>query len=124
MAERTAYSQTFANPNGTTTYVESGQPRWVRRGSKWVAADASLLQGSDGTWSPAAAENRLNLSGGGDKVLATVHSGSRWLSVSWPSVLPAPVVSGATATYRGVFRSVDLVVTAQVTGGFEETLVI
>ena len=31
-ADRTAFSQTFANPNGTTTYVASAKPRWVARG--------------------------------------------------------------------------------------------
>jgi RHS repeat-associated protein len=44
--------------------------------------------------------------------------------VSWPSALPAPSVAGATATYPDVFPGVDLVVTAEVTGAFTETLVI
>src|SRR5580693_1817979 len=28
MADRTAYSQVFANPSGTMTFTESAQPRW------------------------------------------------------------------------------------------------
>jgi RHS repeat-associated protein len=120
--DRTAYSQTFANPNGTMTYVESAQPRWVKRGSAWVAANANLVHGRDGSWSPQAAEAGLTLSGGGHTALATVQSGSYSLGVSWPSALPTPTVSGAVATYPDVFPGVDLVVTAQVTGGFEETL--
>ncbi|MGD0561220.1 MAG: DUF6531 domain-containing protein, partial [Streptosporangiaceae bacterium] len=122
--DRTPYSQTFADPNGTVTYVTSAQPRWVRRGASWVVASASLVRSGNGSWSPEAAENGLVLSGGGGRVLATERSGSRWLSVSWPSALPRPVVSGAIATYRNVFAGVDLVVAAQVSGGFSETLVI
>jgi hypothetical protein len=78
-SERTAYAQTFANPDGTTTFAESPVPRWVRHGSSWATADASLVRGSDGSWSPKAAENGLSLSGGGDRVLATVRSGGQWL---------------------------------------------
>jgi RHS repeat-associated protein len=124
MAARTAYSQTFANPNGTTTYQASWIPRWVERGSRWVPVNADLARGKDGSWSPTAAEASLRFSGGGTKTLATARSGENDLSVSWPSVLPAPVISGPHATYKNVFPSVDLVVTAQVTGGFDETLVI
>jgi RHS repeat-associated protein len=124
LGERTAFSQTFVNPNGTTTLTESARPRWVRRGSTWIDASADLVQGSDGSWSPAAAEAGLSVSGGGNKALATVTSGSHSMSVTWPSVLPVPTVSGATATYRNVFPGVDLVLIAQVTGGFDETLVI
>ena len=123
-SDRTAFSQTFANPDGTTTYVASAQPRWVARKTSWVRASAELVRGSDGTWSPAAAEAGLALSGGRTRVLATVRSGRHWMSVSWPSKLPLPHVSGASATYPGVFAGVNLVVTARVSGSFEETLVV
>jgi YD repeat-containing protein len=123
-ADRTAFSQTFANPDGTSTAVVSAAPRWVRRGSSWAAADATLVQGSDGSWSPAAALGGLRLSGGRDRVLATLRTGGYWLSLSWPAALPVPSVSGARATYRDVFQGVDLVVTAETSGGFDETLVV
>jgi RHS repeat-associated protein len=125
LGARTAYSQSFANPDGTTTVTESAQPRWVRRGETWVAASADLVQAGDGgSWSPAAAEASLAFSGGGNAALATVRSGAYSMTVTWPSDLPAPSVSGPTATYRNVFPGVDLVLTAKVTGGFEDTLVI
>ena len=123
-SDRTAFSQTFANPNGTTTYVASAQPRWVAQGKSWVRASAGLVRGGRGTWSPSAAETGLQLSGGGTRVLATVRSGRHWMSVSWPANLPVPRVSGASATYPGVFPGVDLMVTAKVTGAFEETLIL
>jgi RHS repeat-associated protein len=124
LADRTDVSQTFADPDGSLTSVVSAAPRWVRRGSSWVSADASLVRASDGSWSPKAAANRLALSGGGGRVLATEGTGPYWMSVTWPSALPAPAVSGASATYRDVFPGVDLVVTADTTGGFDETLVV
>ena len=61
---------------------------------------------------------------GGTTVLATARSGDQWLKVTWPQNLPAPQVSGATATYPDVFPGVDLTVTAGLTGGFSDTLVI
>jgi YD repeat-containing protein len=122
--DRTSFSQTFANPDGTQTYMASGSPVWVKQGSSWARPDATLAQNTDGSWSPAASVNGLTLSGGGNQTLATITAGGKSLAVSWPSALPAPVVSGAKATYGGVFPGVDLVVTADTAGGFDETLVI
>ena len=79
-------------------------PRWVRRGSSWAAADASLVRGERRSWSPEAAADGLTLSGGGGTVLATLTTGGQSLSLSWPSALPVPDVSGATATYRACSR--------------------
>jgi hypothetical protein len=122
--DRTAFSQAFANPSGTTTVVESAQPRWVKQGSSWVDVNADLVRAKDGSWSPKAVESALLFSAGGTTSLATVRSGKYSMTVDWPSDLPAPVVSGADATYPDVFPGVNLVLTAQVTGGFHETLVI
>jgi RHS repeat-associated protein len=124
MADRTDVSQTFADPDGSLTTSVSALPRWVKDGSSWVSADASLVKQAGGTWAPAAALGGLSLSGGGSGLLATERSGSQSLSVTWPAALPAPTVSGAAATYAGVFPGVNLVVTADVSGGFSETLVI
>jgi RHS repeat-associated protein len=123
-ADRTAYSQTFANPNGSFTTTMSVQPRWVKSGSSWVSADADLVKQPDGSYAPKATLGGLSLSGGGSDVLATEGTGSKQLSVTWPGTLPAPDVSGAQAAYAGVFPGVNLVVTANLEGGFSETLVI
>jgi RHS repeat-associated protein len=124
LADRTPFSQTFANPNGSFTTMTSVQPRWVASGSSWVTADATLVQASNGSWKPRAALGGLTLSGGGGDVLATARSGGQWFSVTWPQALPAPTVSGATATYANVFPGVNLLVTAGLTGGFSDTMVI
>lgn len=123
-SEQTATSQTFANPDGTFTTSVSAQPRWAKRGASWVAASADLVRDESGSWSPEAAEAGLQLSGGGNRTLARLESGAHAMTLSWPSVLPAPSVTGARATYANVFPGVDLMVTAQVSGGFAETLVV
>ncbi|MBC3844541.1 hypothetical protein GXW82_43470 [Streptacidiphilus sp. 4-A2] len=46
------------------------------------------------------------------------------LSFSWPTALPAPVVSGSSVTYRNALPGVDLVLAATPSGGFTDTLVI
>jgi hypothetical protein len=74
---------------------------------------------------PALTATGLTLSGGGDHPLATMTADAgRSLSVSWPTVLPVPTLSGATATYVAVLPSVDLVVTADTDGGFSDVLVV
>ncbi|NUS16955.1 MAG: hypothetical protein HOY69_37095, partial [Streptomyces sp.] len=125
LADRTDASQTFAHPDGSLSYSVSALPSRVRRGAAWVPVDATLRRASDGSVAPAATESALTLSGGGGTRLATMTVDGRALTLSWPSVLPAPTLSGATATYPDVLASgVDLEVTATVSGGIEETLVV
>ncbi|MGY4976162.1 RHS repeat-associated core domain-containing protein [Streptomyces sp. 900105755] len=123
--DRTDASQTFANPNGTFSYKVSAQPRWVKRGGKWAALDARLERTKSGTVVPIRSESPLVLSGGGQGPLATMTVDGRKLSLSWPSALPKPVLSGDTATYANVLpHGVDLRVTVTAAGGVEETLVV
>ena len=121
---QTAYAQLSANTNGTMTYTSSATPRWAEQDGSWVAASAELLPNKDGSYSPKAAEAGLRFSGGGDTALATVSSSQGSVTVSWPSVLPTPTVDGASATYPDVLPGVNLVATADVTGGFEESLIV
>jgi Concanavalin A-like lectin/glucanases superfamily len=118
----TPTSTLTANPNGTFTLTESTAPVRTKVGGTWRNLDASLVRNSDGTWSPAVSSHPLTLSGGGTGPLATMTYGTYSLALTAPMRLPAPVIAGDTATYTGVLPGVDLIVTAQPSGGFSEVL--
>ncbi|SDP08389.1 hypothetical protein SAMN05216259_1171, partial [Actinacidiphila guanduensis] len=123
--DRTDASQTFAEPDGSLSYSVSALPVRVKRGGSWVPVDPTLQRSADGSVGPAVTESALTLSGGGDTRLATMTVDGKALTLSWPSVLPTPTLSGATATYPDVLASgVDLDVTATAAGGIDETLVV
>ncbi|WUH91013.1 phospholipase A2 [Streptomyces sp. NBC_00433] len=124
LGERTDASQTFVNADGTLTYTAYAEPKWTLRGGSWVDLDATLRSGADGGVAPVASESGLVLSGGGAGALASMTVDGRKVVLTWPSRLPVPTLSGATATYENVLDGVDLQVTAGSTGGVEETLVV
>jgi hypothetical protein len=123
LAQRTDASQTFAEPNGSFTYTAYAVPQWVRRGSGWVSADASLHAVAGGL-APVASVSPLVLSAGGSGPLATMTVDGKRFSLTWSTALPVPNVSGATATYADVLPGVDLRLTATAAGAVDETLVI
>jgi hypothetical protein len=123
-AMTTATSRTTANPNGSFTLDTSPSPVRVRKNGAWVGLDATLIRNGDGTYSPAATTGSLVLSGGGRKPLAVLTLGGRQLSLTLPTALPAPAVSGATATYSNVLPGIDLVVTATSQGGISDVFVV
>jgi hypothetical protein len=120
----TPTSTTAANPQGTFTLTQTLQPTRVWQGGAWKPLDAGLHVNADHTLSPNATTNGLVLSGGGTGPLATMVASGHTLALSWPDALPAPTISGATATYPSVLDGVDLVVTASPQGGFSDTLVV
>jgi hypothetical protein len=123
-AMTTATSTTSANPSGTLTTSETLQPVRVRRDGTWKALNSTLRRGPDGRISPEATSNGLELSGGGTAWLAIITADARTLTMSWPTPLPAPTLSGSIATYAGVWPGVNLVVTVDDQGGFSDTLVV
>lgn len=123
----TATSQTSADPHGGFTVTEYTYPVRVRRGGSWVPVNTMLAHGGDGSLSATAVpDDTVTFSGGGPGRLATISAAGTSLSLSWPGTLPAPVVSGASATYPNMLRGVDLVLTATSaqSGGFSEVLVV
>ncbi|MEU9446441.1 FG-GAP-like repeat-containing protein [Streptomyces sp. NPDC048304] len=123
-AATTDSSTLTAHPNGTFTLTQSLAPVRKWSGRTWKALDATLHKNADGRIATAVTSSELTLSGGGSGPLAVMNSRGRSLAVTLPMRLPAPALSGATATYRNVLSGVDLIVTADAQGGFSEVLVV
>ena len=115
--------EVYAQPDGTFEAVEHLRPVRTRQDGKWVDIDTALRKRADGTVSPAAAAVGLAFSGGGTGPMATMVKAGRKLSFSWPGTLPAPALSGATATYTDVIAGVDLQLNADA-DGFSDVLVV
>ena len=117
--------QVQAEPGGGFSSVSNPLPVRTRQGGRWVPVDLTLVHRSDGSWAPkATAYGTVSFSSGGTAPFATTRSGSTSLTLTWPTALPAPHVSGATATYSSVLPGVDLQVSATAAGGPSETLVV
>ena len=124
-ADNTDNSTTQANPDGSFTYTETADPTQVDQNGSWVPVDPTLHQNSDGTLAPDAAASSVAFSGGGTSPLVTLTAlTGQQMSLSWPSALPTPTVSGSTATYSGVYPGVNLAMTATVYGGYTEQLIV
>lgn len=122
--KRTEDSRLIAHPSGTFSTEAFAQPVHVRQGDTWVTVDPTLRANADGTISPIATPGGLTISGGGTGPLVTVTQADKSLSLTWPHPLPAPTLTGATATYPDVLPDVDLQVIAEPAGGYRERLVV
>ncbi|WP_331452548.1 LamG-like jellyroll fold domain-containing protein [Streptomyces sp. SS162] len=125
VAERTEYTTTTANPDGTYTLTQSTTPQRVRgHDGSWRSVDVTLERRPDGTVGPKAAVADVAFSGGGDENLLRLgarQGGS--VTLRWQRPLPQPVLDGATATYAEVFPDTDLQLTATAEG-YREVLVV
>ncbi|MET9622765.1 LamG domain-containing protein [Streptomyces sp. NPDC006464] len=125
LAERTEYTTTMANPDGTFTLTKSITPQRARdTDGGWREVDATLERRADGTIGPKSAvvDVRFASGGNGDSLIRLAgEKGS--LTFDWPTPLPAPTLSGDTATYAEVLEGVDLRLTAT-SEGFREVLVV
>jgi Concanavalin A-like lectin/glucanases superfamily len=119
---RTERSQTFAQPDGTLTMKQAAAVQRVRRGSGWVPVDTRVKR-SGSVVVPEAAALDLRFSGGGSSPMVTLASGGRTFSLTWPTALPTPTLSGDTATYPEVLPGVDLRLTAAA-DSFSQVLVV
>ncbi len=114
-----------ANPNGTLTVTRSLAPVRKRVGRAWLPLRSALRRAAGGVIATTTTTDSLRLSSGGSGPLATMRTAAgQSMSVWLPVRLPAPVLSGSTATYRNVLPGVDLRVTADDQGGFSEVLIV
>ncbi|MER5770326.1 VCBS repeat-containing protein [Streptomyces sp. NPDC001985] len=121
-AERSETSETYALPNGNIRHTQHTSPVRVKREGSWLPVDTDLTEAA-GRIAPKAAAGNVTFSAGGDAPLVVLADQGRKLSLSWPRPLPAPVLDGATATYREVLPGVDLSVAASV-DGFSQALIV
>jgi hypothetical protein len=117
LADRTEYSQVFAEPTGRLTYETAVVPQRVHRADgTWANVDLTLFKTADGV-RPRASVADVRFSAGGRDPLVTLVEDGRSFSLSWPGgLLAAPTIEGDTATYADVLPGVDLAVRATVDG--------
>jgi len=122
-ANTTEVSQTTANPDGTFTYNDFALPVRVSQYGHWAAVSPRLHR-VGGRLEPAAVPSAISLSAGGTGPLAMLTSlAGGTLTLPAPAKkMPAPLVSGATATYRDISPGISLQLTVSPQGGLTETL--
>lgn len=119
----TEFTRTFATPQGTLSSEVSNTPTRVKRGESWIPLDASLQARTDGTVAPKAGLTDVVFSGGGTGLLARFKDGGKTFELKSPWTLPAPTLSGPTASYAEILPGVDLVMVAT-EDGFSYNLVV
>ncbi|MFF7369814.1 LamG domain-containing protein [Streptomyces tricolor] len=124
-ADRTEYSTTQANPDGSFTLTQSTTPQRVKeKDGGWGTVDPVLERRPDGRVGPKGAVVDLSFSGGGTGLdMIRLGKDGRSVTLGWPGALPEPTLNGATATYANVFDGVDLQLTATAES-YREVLVV
>ncbi|MGC5023074.1 hypothetical protein ACLQ2U_32090, partial [Micromonospora sp. DT47] len=120
----TSTSTYTAGPDGTVELTQSAVPTRTRVNGQWKDLDPTLVRHADGSITAAVTTNQVRLSPGGTGPLAQMTSGDRALSVTAPLALPAPTLSGPTATYAEVLPGVDLTVRVNGEGSFSHVFVV
>ncbi|MGC0421662.1 FG-GAP-like repeat-containing protein [Embleya sp. AB8] len=113
-----------AEPDGSLKLRRTAQPSRTKKTGTWRDLDPTLARAADGTVRPASTTGDLVLGGGGTTLLASMGEGNRKVTFTWPTPLPAPVVTADGALYSSVLPDVDLKVTATAQGGFSHTLIV
>ncbi|WP_433379310.1 LamG domain-containing protein [Actinoplanes sp. CA-142083] len=104
-----------AQPDGTLQAVLTVQP---------AGTDPTLERRADGRLAPREIGAELSFSPGGRGTpLVRFGAPGRSLALTWPGLLPAPVLAGGTATYREVLPGVDLVMRAEADGYVQHLVV-
>ena len=125
LSQRTASSQTFAQPDGTwQTQIASEPVRVHNPDGSWSPIDTTLVHTTDGDWAPRASPADVVFSDGGTAPFVTMNTtGDSSFALAWPDPLPEPVVNDSTLTYPNVVPNGDLVVEA-LPGGFSHRIVL
>ncbi|WP_162907607.1 LamG domain-containing protein [Allorhizocola rhizosphaerae] len=106
-----------AQPDGALTAELSVVPKRTARDGRWVDIDTTLVRRADGTIGPKATTIDMAFSGGGSKQpLVALRVAGGHVELSWPGVLPPPVLSGSVVTYPEVLPGVDLTLRAEAAG--------
>lgn len=116
--ETTESSLSYSNPDGTVTVETVSGVARVRQNGKWTPVDTALVE-DRGVLRPRAAKLGVEFSAGGQgKPLAKMsREDGKSFALTWPAVLPKPVVKDNVATYpNAAGPGADLVVTALPTG--------
>lgn len=110
LSQRTESSSVFANADGTYTRRDFGATVRVKKSGKWVPVDYTLVEQSDGSYTPKASDVDITIDGGSAREAARVDfDDDTSLAFTWPKDLPEPTVDGGVATYR-LSKATDLVV--------------
>jgi putative amidase-like protein/Big-like domain-containing protein len=124
-ADFTQTTQVFANPDGTLTANIAPGPMQVTDPTSdtgWQPIDTTLQQTPDGI-QPVATVSDMTFSDGGAGQMASMDVGTKSFGLTWPDPLPAPTLSGDTATYANVLPGVDLTLQAK-PEGFEHSYIV
>ncbi|GAA2124351.1 hypothetical protein GCM10009782_05150 [Glycomyces algeriensis] len=110
----TAESEVYAAPDGTFVEDIALEPFQALTGDgTWAPIDNTLVESANGTFVPVTSDSGLEISGGGDNVIARITDiHDRSVAYTWHENLPDPVISGDTATFAEVFPGVDLKIRA------------
>jgi RHS repeat-associated protein len=119
IADQTTKTTTvYANPDGSLTSTIAAGPVQEPDASSatgYSPIDLSLGQQLAGLV-PKRADAPITFSDGGGQTVASLGVGEHALAMQWGSKLPAPTVTGKTATYTGVSPGVNLVLVAEPDG--------
>ncbi|GAB3648872.1 LamG domain-containing protein [Glycomyces tarimensis] len=107
-------SEVYATPEGTFVEEIALEPYQAESAEgTWAPIDNTLIASATGTLVPTNSDSGLELSGGGDTTIARVTDvHGRSVAYTWHESLPAPAVTGDTATYAEVLPGVDLKIKA------------
>ncbi|WP_210593554.1 DNRLRE domain-containing protein [Streptomyces sp. GESEQ-35] len=147
-AARSASSTTWARPDGFMEKRLHSSPIHAKVSSEWKTIDPNLHRTKAG-WEPRATNTRMVFSAGSESrgeqradrsavrrvslvktaaadtgtPLVTLYVGDHAIQLTWPGVVPTPIVDGNRILYPEIFPGGDLVLTAD-DDGFGQVVVV